>query len=144
MNFQTDVAKGKELGFGGSWNNRWIFGKWEPGYIEKFNPSIEYLELYGLVIAIYAWSENLRNKRFVVFCDRLPVPKPNHFRFSMFFCFKLIFSVQHPPQKFSRVPWESELSILGYTARADEKLTQFWRQVNKVRSEPEPSWKNVK
>ena len=30
---------------------------------------------------------------------RLPVPKPNHFAFLMFFCFKLIFGGWHPPRK---------------------------------------------
>ena len=31
---------------------------------------------------------------------RLPVPKPNHFAFLMFFCFKLIFGGWHPPRNF--------------------------------------------
>ena len=34
------------------------------------------------------------------FRSRLPVPKPNHFTFLMFFCFKLIFGGWHPPRNF--------------------------------------------
>ena len=47
--FYTDASKAVNLGMGWIYNDRWRFQKWEPGYIEKCNPSLEYLELYALV-----------------------------------------------------------------------------------------------
>ena len=73
MNFQMDAAKGKTLGFRASWDNRWLFGKREDGFIANYNPSIEYLELFGVTIAVFAWSRELRNKRFIIYCDNQSV-----------------------------------------------------------------------
>ena len=61
LDFYTDAAKGKDLGFGGVFQHRWLFGQWETGFIERFDPSIEYLELFGVCTAVYTWSKPLRN-----------------------------------------------------------------------------------
>ena len=66
--FFTDVAKHADLGFGGVYNTHWLFGRWGKEFMAK-DPSIEYLELFGLCIAFYAWSRELENRRIVVFCD---------------------------------------------------------------------------
>ena len=62
LDFHTDAVKGKLLGFGAVYEDRWIFGQWEPGYIEKFDPSIEYLELFGVCAGVFTWSKYLRNR----------------------------------------------------------------------------------
>ena len=61
----------KTLGFGCILNDRWIFGQWEDQYIERFKPSIEYLELFASVAGVLTWqsSAELVNTRVVVFCD---------------------------------------------------------------------------
>ena len=46
-----------------------MFHKWETGYIDKYNPSIEYLELYAVAVSIFLWAEPLPNRRVVIFCD---------------------------------------------------------------------------
>ena len=52
LNFAFDASKNTRIGMGMIFNNQWAFAQWEPGYIEKYNSSIEYLELLGVVAAI--------------------------------------------------------------------------------------------
>ena len=52
LKLSSDASAAKNLGVGAVFNNDWIAEQWEPGFIEKFNPSIEYLELFGLTAAI--------------------------------------------------------------------------------------------
>ena len=73
LNFYTDSSAAESLGFGGIFNQSWFYGKWEPGYIRKYRPSIEYLELYAVVMGIFIWTEKLQNSRIVVFCDNQTV-----------------------------------------------------------------------
>ena len=73
LNFFTDAAKHGALGFGAIFDQDWMFGQWGDEFIKNCDPSIEYLELFSLVIAVFAWSEKLRNSRVVVFCDNQTV-----------------------------------------------------------------------
>ena len=57
LNFFTDSSANPSMGFGCIFNNHLIFGQWEPGYIERYKPSIEYLELAVLCIGILSWSQ---------------------------------------------------------------------------------------
>ena len=50
-----------------------MFAQWEQNYIYKFDLSIEYLELLGVCMAVFAWSKELRDRRYVVFCDNQSV-----------------------------------------------------------------------
>ena len=45
LRFYMDSSANPNLGFGCVFENRWFFGKWEYGFVAKFKPSIEYLEL---------------------------------------------------------------------------------------------------
>ena len=56
--FSSDANANVNFGFGCVLGNNWAFGQWEPGYIAKFKPSIEYLELFGLVMGILIWEKN--------------------------------------------------------------------------------------
>ena len=69
LNFQTDASKNPDLGFGCRFDLEWSFAQWEKGFICDKNPSIAYLELFGLCIGVYIWSHNIRNRRIVVSCD---------------------------------------------------------------------------
>ena len=69
LNYYSDASGAKDKGFGVVFKKFWTFSAWEENYIENFNPSIEYLELYALCIGIFTWGEMLRNSRFWIFCD---------------------------------------------------------------------------
>ena len=71
--FYTDASKAVAKGFGCVYNNRFTWGRWEENYITKFDPSIEYLELYALCIGIATWDRLLKNKRITIFCDNQAV-----------------------------------------------------------------------
>ena len=73
LNFYTDASRAENLGFGCRFGNLWTCSRWEKGYIEKFQPSIQYLELYALCVGILTWERLLNNVRLVVFCDNLSV-----------------------------------------------------------------------
>ena len=64
----TDAAKNAELGFGGICGTSWMFGVWGD-FIQECDPSIEYLELYAVTIAISLWLKRFKNKRIILFCD---------------------------------------------------------------------------
>ena len=40
--------------------------------IHVYNPSIDFLELYAVVVAVYAWSDLLANKHVIVHSDNTP------------------------------------------------------------------------
>ena len=69
LKFYTDSSRSEKKGLGCIFNKKWTFAKWEPGYIEKFQPSIKYLELLALCIGIFTWEEELSNMRIIIFCD---------------------------------------------------------------------------
>ena len=73
LNFYTDASKNKKLGFGAVYRNHWTFRIWENGYIDKYNPSIEYLELYALCVRVFCWGKELQNTRVTIFCDNQAV-----------------------------------------------------------------------
>ena len=71
--FFTDASAALELGFGCVYGKRWTFGQWEKGFIAKYEPSIEFLELYALCVGIFTWQNLIRNCRIVVHCDNMAV-----------------------------------------------------------------------
>ena len=73
IGFFTDATANKLLGAGGILGSSYFAGRWEPGYIEKFKPSIAYLELLAVCTGVFIWSKRLRNLRIVVHCDNLSV-----------------------------------------------------------------------
>ena len=73
LNFFTDAAGAQRLGLGCVFGLEWTFPKWKPRLMEVWDPSIAFLELFALTIAIDLWIEKLQNRRVVVFCDNLSV-----------------------------------------------------------------------
>ena len=73
VSFFSDSSRNPDLGFGCFFQNRWMFGKWEVGFIEKYEPSIAYLELFALVLGIIKWESQLRSKYILIHCDNQSV-----------------------------------------------------------------------
>ena len=65
-------ASGK-IGMGAVCGTHWMYKCWSPDFIARFNPSIEYLELYGVVAAVLAWIHQFKNSRIILFCDNKSV-----------------------------------------------------------------------
>ena len=59
LNFYSDASANPELGVGAVFKTHWLFTQWESGFIKAMNPSIEYLELYGVAAALLTWSQQL-------------------------------------------------------------------------------------
>ena len=73
INFYSDASALSKLGFGCLLDSKWLRGDWDPEFIKKYEPSIEYLELFALCAGIFTWGEFLKNTRITVFCDNTAV-----------------------------------------------------------------------
>ena len=69
LGFTSDASANASLGFGCTLGNNWTYAQWEPGFIDRVQPSIEYLELFALCAGIFTWEYELRNMHMKVFCD---------------------------------------------------------------------------
>ena len=69
INFFTDASCVRDKCFGCIFDEQWTHSLWEDNFMNKFNPSIEYLELYALTVAIELWADKLQNKRVIILCD---------------------------------------------------------------------------
>ena len=63
LDFYMDSSANELLG------NQWFAGAWPLGFVRHCHPSIEYLELYAVTVAIVLWSKYLINSRVIVFVD---------------------------------------------------------------------------
>ena len=61
-------ASGK-IGLGAVCGPHWMYQTWDPKFISKFRPSIEYLELFAVTAAVLSWIHLFRNRRIILFCD---------------------------------------------------------------------------
>ena len=68
LGFSSDTSANPLFGIGAVFQHRWLFTQWEPGYIKKYNPSIEYLELYAVVTTLLTWGQYLKNIRLLIHC----------------------------------------------------------------------------
>ena len=71
INFYTD-ASGR-IGMGGICNRSWMTQKWDAVFLDKYAPSIEYLELFAVVAAVLQWIRRFKNRRIILFCDNKAV-----------------------------------------------------------------------
>ena len=89
--FYSDASANKELGYGAIFGERWLFGQWEPNFIQSQEPSIGFLELYALCAGIFTWGDQLINSRIIVFCDNISaVYMVNEMTSSCKFCMELL------------------------------------------------------
>ena len=69
LSFMTNMSRNAHLGFECVFGSSWAYSRWESGYIKRFKPSIEYLELYALVAGVLIWENRLSNGWYIVWCD---------------------------------------------------------------------------
>ena len=69
LDFYSDTMRAENLRFGGIFENSWVVGQWQGSYIRRCQPSIEYLELYAVMVNIMLWAKDLANRRVIIFCD---------------------------------------------------------------------------
>ena len=69
----SDAAKSATKGFGAICQNSWMFSVWDPDFIQQCDPSIEYLELFGVTAAVLTWIKRFQNHRILLHCDNMSV-----------------------------------------------------------------------
>ena len=60
-------------GCGGHFGPHWFIIPWDEEFLQAFSPSINYLELYAVTVAVLNWAYILKNKRIILFCDNTSV-----------------------------------------------------------------------
>ena len=65
-------ASGK-IGFGAYCGSSWTYSAWSKEFIEQEQPSIEFLELYAVVVGILLWLGCYPNKQILLHCDNQSV-----------------------------------------------------------------------
>ena len=65
----SDASRNFKLGFGGYCRSEWTFGQWDEEFCLNKQPSIEYLKLFAVTVAVVNWLKLFRNRRIVLFCD---------------------------------------------------------------------------
>ena len=73
VDLNSDVSKNPMLGCGGTCGRQWYFQGWDPKFILQYDPSIEYLELYGVTLGVLLWIRQFKNWRICLFCDNQAV-----------------------------------------------------------------------
>ena len=118
--------------FGVVFNNGWIFGRWEHGFIKKFKPSIEYLELFALCVGVIAWADRLKNCRVILFCDNQAVLQMvNNTTSSCKNCMHVlrllvVNNIVHNRRIFIKYVKSADNKLADSLSRLD--LNRFWRE----------------
>ena len=69
LDMYSDTSRNFKLGFGAYCGSEWSFGQWDKAFCERNEPSIEYLELFAVTVAVLNWLKLFRN----MFCDNQAV-----------------------------------------------------------------------
>ena len=69
LDMYSDASGNFKLGFGSYCGTEWTYGKWDTSFCEIVKPSIEYLELFAVLVGILNWCHLFQNRRIVLFCD---------------------------------------------------------------------------
>ena len=67
VDFFTDASANPDLGCGGVSGDDWYILQWNDQFIKKQKPSINYLELYAVTIAVVNWIYKFKNQRIYIF-----------------------------------------------------------------------------
>ena len=73
LEFFSDASLNEHFGVEARFNNKWFFAQWPENFIRNCHPSIQYIELLGLTMAVFTWIRYLVHKRVIIFCDNLSV-----------------------------------------------------------------------
>ena len=66
IDMYSDASGNFKLGYCGQ---EWTWGQWDFSFCQEHNPSIEYLELFAMLVGVRNWIRLFRNRRIVLFCD---------------------------------------------------------------------------
>ena len=69
IDMYSDASRNFKLGIGAYCGPEWSYGKWDEEFCNKVEPSIEYLELFGVTVAVLNWLKLFKNSKIVLFCD---------------------------------------------------------------------------
>ena len=67
--FYSDASKNPDLGFGIICEKLFICQRWDREFMLKYDPSIQYLELYAVTVGVVTWMHRYPNRRIILFCD---------------------------------------------------------------------------
>ena len=65
----SEASRNFSKGAGAYCGKNWCFVQWDRHFMEQKQPSIEFLELYGVAMAVLLWIRNFANKTINLFCD---------------------------------------------------------------------------
>ena len=58
-------ASGK-IGYGGVRNSDWFSQLWPAEFLQRYKPSIEYMELFAVCVAVLLWIKDYQNQRICI------------------------------------------------------------------------------
>ena len=73
LDLYTDASENFKLSCRGCFKNKWFFIRWDEAFMCEHEPSIEYLELYAVTVAVVLWVANFSNSRVALYCDNQAV-----------------------------------------------------------------------
>ena len=65
----SDASRNFCKGFGAYCGTQWSFGVWDLIFMERAQPSVEYLELFAVTVAVLNWIKLFQNCKIYLFCD---------------------------------------------------------------------------
>ena len=71
LEFFSDASLNEHFRIGARFRDEWFFAQWPVGFIKSCKPSIQYVELLGLTMAVFTWIKYLAHRRVIIFCDNL-------------------------------------------------------------------------
>ena len=86
----TDIVTTKELWWGAWWFPFWIAYHWDLNHMQQNNYSIDFLELYAVLVAVWVWMPYFTNKVPVVHSDNQSMVQALHNRFSSSPCMLIL------------------------------------------------------
>ena len=147
IDFYTDASANPLLGCGGICEGNWFIQQWDENFIKRCKPSINYLELYAMTVAIYSWIHKFKNRRVYIFCDNMSVVQMvNNTTSSCKNCMVLLriivlkalthnvkINVKHVPGKLNNFSdWLSRLEYKKFWQHAKATNKKFVAQHNKT------------
>ena len=69
IDMYSDASRNFDLDFGAYCGPEWTYGQWDKNFMTANQPNIEFLELFGVTVAVLNWLKLFKNKRICLFCD---------------------------------------------------------------------------
>ena len=69
LDMYSDASGNFKLGFGAYCGPEWTYGQWDTKFCQEVKPSIEYLELFVVLVGVLNWIKLFSNRRILLFCD---------------------------------------------------------------------------